>query len=74
MMIIFLIIVLIIVVFGPLWCISREHKDFNNGVCPKCGKQLRNFDMDSQGGRGYICDNCDYTTWVSYNRVDRNKN
>lgn len=57
---------------GHIWGINEERKDFNNGVCPKCGKQLRCFDMDSQGGRGYTCDKCDYTTWVSYNRVDRN--
>lgn len=66
------IVFLILLISVTIWCINRERKDFNNGVCPKCGKQLRCFDMDSQGGRGYTCDKCDYTTWVSYNTVDRN--
>lgn len=46
-----------------------EYKDWNGGVCPKCGKPLRHFDDDSQGGHGWTCDNCDYTTWVSYHRL-----
>lgn len=57
---------------GVLWGINNEYKDFNNGVCPKCGKQLKFFDNDSHGGRGYCCDNCQYFTWVSYNWIDRN--
>ena len=48
-----------------------ETKGFNNGICKRCGNKLRYFDTDSQGGRGYTCDKCDYTTWVSYERVDR---
>lgn len=71
-MIIVCIVFIILLISVPIWGINEERKDFNNGVCPKCGKQLRCFDMDSQGGRGYSCDKCDYTTWVSYNRVDRN--
>ena len=51
--------------------ITLEKKGFNNGICPHCNKKLRNFDMDSQGGRGYKCD-CGYQTWVSYKSVDKN--
>lgn len=65
-------IILILLILGVLWCINTEYKDFNNGVCPKCGKQLKCFDIDSHGGRGYCCDNCQYFTWVSYNFIDRN--
>lgn len=46
-----------------------EYKGWNGGVCPKCGKPLRYFDTDSQGGEGWTCDGCDYTTWVSYHRM-----
>ena len=46
------------------------HKD-EYGICPHCNNKLRNFDTDSQGGRGYKC-NCGYYTWVSYNCVDKN--
>ena len=44
----------------------KEKKDFNNGVCPNCGKPLRHFDTDSQGGQGWCCDDCGYTTWISW--------
>lgn len=47
-----------------------EKKDFNNGICKKCGEKLRFFDYDSQGGRGYCCDKCGHVVWVSYN-VDK---
>ena len=65
----------ILVIFAaallPVIGIVTERKAYNNGKCPKCGLKLRNFDTDSQGGRGYMCDNCGYGTWVSYNCVDR---
>lgn len=51
-----------------------EKRDYNKGICPKCGKPLKCIDMDSQGGRWYVCTNrynrentCDYDCWVSYN-------
>ena len=55
----------------PVIGILIENKGFNGGVCPRCGKDLRLFDHDSHGGRGYKCDGCHYTTWVSYFTVDR---
>lgn len=51
--------------------IYLEKKEYNNGRCRQCGKVLRYFDMDSQGGRGYCCDGCGYHTWVSYKTVDK---
>ena len=48
-----------------------EAKAFNNGICKNCGEKLVNFDMDSQGGRGYTCRKCNYTCWISYNSVDK---
>ena len=47
-----------------------EHKNFNGGVCPKCGHQFKQFDNDSQGGRGYRCEGCGNITWVSYPFID----
>ena len=46
-----------------------EYKGWNGGVCPRCGKPLRYFDTDSQGGEGWTCDGCNYTAWVSYHRM-----
>ena len=43
-----------------------EPRDFNNGYCKHCGTKLRHFDIDSSSARGYTCDNCGYTTWISY--------
>ena len=53
-----------------LRCRIKEKEDWNNGVCPWCGHNWRYFDTDSQGGRGYICDNCGRDIWISYN-VDK---
>lgn len=49
--------------------VCNEVKDWNGGYCPRCGKKLRHFDCDSQGGDGWCCDACDYTTWVSYHKL-----
>ena len=64
--------VLIIFVGFVLTAIMLEKVDYNNGVCPDCNTKLRNYDTDSQGGRDYICDNCNYNCWVSYNMIDKN--
>ncbi len=46
---------------------NNEKKEYNDGICTKCGNKLRLFDKDSQGGRGYRCSKCGRTIWVSYN-------
>ena len=71
-MIYFLLGVLVILFLLPLVAIHDEKKDFNNGICPRCGHKLHLFDTDSQGGRGYCCHKCPYFTWISYNCVDKN--
>ena len=43
-----------------------EKKDFNNGICPKCGKPLKHFDSTFCGDQGWICDDCDYCVWISW--------
>lgn len=66
----FVLIALITTVISLLG-IMLEKKGYNNGRCPRCGDPLDYFDTDSQGGRGYYCDYCGYTTWVSYRIVDK---
>lgn len=50
--------------------IHMEELNYNHGICPHCERKLKQFDVDSQGGRGYNCDHCGYVTWVSYDCVD----
>ena len=40
---------------GCLVCSISERRSFNGGICRACGKALKRFDTDSQGGRGYTC-------------------
>ena len=66
---IIIIIIMVICIFAICYFASRaEAKDWNGGYCPICGKKLRHFDDDSQGGHGWCCDDCGYTTWVSYHK------
>lgn len=72
MIIIICTVIVILAIAGVLVGIYIEYKDFNNGVCPKCGNPLMPFDTNSQGGRGYCCRKCVYFTWISYDWIDRN--
>ena len=63
-------IILTIIAIMTIIEIYIANKQFNKGICPKCGEKLKFFDMDSQGGRGYKCPKCKYITWVSYSLVD----
>lgn len=58
--------ILLFMVVGCIRCYFKEKKDFNNGVCPNCGKPLKHFDNDSQGGQGWCCYDCKYFTWISW--------
>jgi hypothetical protein len=60
------------ILIGITCCIILEYKDFNKGVCPKCGKKWKTYCMNSQGGRGYCCPDCDQWAWVSYPFIDNN--
>ena len=68
-MIIVLFVLIIMLITGSVIGFILEIKGFNNGICPHCDKELRYFDTDSQGGRGYCCD-CGYCTWISYKCID----
>ena len=69
----FILIIIFIIILIALFIFARhlEKIEFNNGICKTCNKKLRLFDTDSQGGRGYICDSCKHTVWISYS-VDKN--
>lgn len=71
MIIIILIILLIFLLVIPFYAIHCEKKDFNNGICPRCGRRLYHFDTNSQVSRGYCCHKCPYFTWISWYWVDR---
>ena len=63
-------VIFLVIVVGMTVTRNHEKKEYNNGICPKCGGRLIYFDSDSQGGRGYNCDKCNNFVWVSYN-VDK---
>ena len=69
-----ILIVMIAVFFIILrLAILCEKREYNNGICKCCGKKLRCFDVDSQGGRLYTCEDMHTLVSVSYNCVDRYK-
>lgn len=41
-----------------------DKHEWNNGVCRKNGLRWKRFDIDSQGGRGYVAGN-EYC-WISW--------
>ena len=65
-MIIVGIILILLIIAGCIYGYSCEKRHFNGGFCPNCGTMLRHFDDDSQGGQGWRCDTCGYTTWISW--------
>jgi len=58
--------VALLMVIGGIWARECEKKEWNGGRCPRCGRPWVNFDMDSQGGRGYVCRPCDEHIGISY--------
>ena len=65
-------VILLVMVVGMAVTRNHEKKEYNDGICPKCGGKFKLFDYDSQGGRGYHCDKCGRFVWVSYN-VDKSR-
>ncbi len=63
------VLLICLIIIGCVWGYRGEKKAFNEGYCPKCYGRLEHFDVDSQGGHGYSCENGDYTTWVSYPHI-----
>jgi len=65
-------VLLALLAFGMNIARNNEKKEYNDGICPKCGGKFELFDYDSQGGRGYRCSKCGRIIWVSYN-VDKSR-
>ena len=63
--------IIAVVILGTVYAIHVEKKEYNKGVCPHCGKPLEFFTIDSSGARGYMCDDCRYYAWISYDVVDK---
>lgn len=81
MKIILLIIFITFIIFvsGITWAYCSEKKNYNKGVCPKCGKPLKCREVNSQGGRWYVCTDryneenpCSYNCWITYNVDSKN--
>lgn len=51
-----------------LLVIVDKHK-YNHGYCRNCGNKVRHFDDDSQGGHGFVCDNCGKDFWISWVKI-----
>lgn len=73
-LVIFSISFIIFYVYGTIRAYFSDKKNYNRGICPKCGKALKCIDMDSQGGKWYVCTDrynkenpCDYDCWTSHN-------
>lgn len=51
----------------------KQKKEFNNGICPKCGGIFLPEDMDSGGSTMWCCSNreCDNTIWIDRDRITR---
>lgn len=64
----------LIFIIGSIYSYYCDKKRYNSGICPFCGKRLNQFDVDSQGNRGYTCDDehCYYTVWIGFKSVDKN--
>jgi len=62
------ILIVVIASIMVLFVRYREIKEYNNGICSKCGHKLREFDVDSQGGIGWACENpkCSHFLWTSW--------
>lgn len=69
-LIIFLILFSLCVVL-TLFTINKEKKKWNNGYCPLCGKEWKQFDTNSQGGIIYKCEN-DHWFTCTYN-IDKKR-
>lgn len=70
MKVLYILPVFLMVLLIPIG-VFLEKRDYNRGFCKNCSGRLELFDIDSQGGRGYRCHNCNYHTWVSYRCVDK---
>ena len=67
------VVILLVVFIGGYYARKHEKSAWNDGVCPDCITPFKHFDTDSQGGRGYVCQNQHYI-WISWLSIDEGKN
>lgn len=72
-MILFFVIILIIYFLCLGTGIFMEKKQWNKGLCKKCGTSLRYLGLDLQGSRRYCCNRCNYDLSISFPFVDNPK-
>lgn len=56
-------------IFIMLACVI-ERLEYNNGVCRKCGGEMKFSGYSEMDDRCYICDDCGRMVWISYIQVD----
>lgn len=46
--------------------IHIEIKQFNKGICKRCGGKLKRYRVDRDGLEEWWCESCGNTVWVSW--------
>lgn len=64
--IILIVVLMFVIVAGTGINIYFEYKHYNHGVCEYCGGKLLLIDTDSQSNRLYMCNQCQWSVWVSW--------
>ena len=65
--IVLVILIISIFIYGILMTISSEKKNYNNGICSKCGTKFeKSKALQLSGEHDYYCPNCENYVSVSY--------
>lgn len=54
------------------YCVIR--KDYNHGICPKCGTKLKHYNTTRDNYREYECSSCGFKVPVWHYTIDKPKN
>ncbi len=69
-MILFFVIILTIYFLCLGTGIFVEKKQWNKGLCKRCGTPFQYSGLDLQGSRRYCCNKCNYDLSISFPFVD----
>lgn len=69
-MILFFVIILTIYFLCLGTGIFVEKKQWNKGLCKRCGTPFQYSGLDLQGSRRYFCNKCNYDLSISFPFVD----
>lgn len=67
MILLYLVITLLAIIAFKYLMIKMDDQKWNNGHCPRCGRKWRFYMKNPDGKRGYTCDHCGNSIWVSSN-------